>query len=502
MDYFVNARPCDVGISAKYIKKYMSLLKRYNSSTHSVIMARGNKIFFEHYTKPFDKDFSHRMYSVTKSFVSIAIGFLVEDGVISLDDKIVKFFPEDIPENLLENVKNQTVRDMLMMSTGYISKRNNWFKARPDDRVKFYFETSVDAPDDSEEEISRIPGRFFEYDSNGSFILGAMVERVTGKSLAEFLYEKLFDKIGVTSARFLKCPGGHSWSDSALLCTPLDMLKVARFVLNYGEWQGEQILSSDYLKEATSKQIDNAMNGIPQFNAMGYGYKFWRTWQDSFFFNGMGNQFIICVPHKDLILVHTGDNQGYDLAKSVIIDRFFEEIVDNIDIKEIPDDTQNEKELAEYSDNFSLYALEGEKTSPIIDKINGKTYILNENPMGIKKLQFKFSGDKGSFIYENAQGKKELPFKLCENEYCIFPEEGYSLDVGSKPASGNFYKCACSAAFTNEDTFGIMVQAIDDYFGRLYMAFNFKDDTVALNFTKTAEDFFNEYEGYADGKMI
>ena len=91
---FESAKPCEVGISAKFIKKYVSLLEKYELSTHNVIMIRGNKIFFEKYWEPFNADFAHRMYSISKSFVSLAIGFLLEDGLISLDDKIVKYFQE------------------------------------------------------------------------------------------------------------------------------------------------------------------------------------------------------------------------------------------------------------------------------------------------------------------------------------------------------------------------------------------------------------------------
>ena len=496
---FVSAAPCEVGISAKCVKKYISVLEKYGLSTHSLIMARGNKIFFEKYWEPFNKDFPHRMYSVTKSFVAIAIGFLIEENLVSLDDKISKYFADDIPDDINENVKNQTVRDMLMMSTGFSAKNNDWFSARVDDRVKYYFESSAKKLG-LEDEPSRIPGTFFEYDSNGSFILGAMVERISGKSLKDYLQEKLFSKIGVETVKILKCPGGHSWGDSALICTPLDMLKVARFTLNYGNWQGEQILSADYLKEATGKRIDNSIDGNVSLDRFGYGYQFWRTWQDSFFFNGMGCQLMVCVPHKDLIMVYNGDNQGNILAKSIIIDRFFDEIVDNMCDEIVTDDAPFETELKEYTENLKLCHACGDKTSPIVSQINGKTYVLGENRMGIKTVKFEFCGDEGNIEYTNCQGKKVLPFGMCKNVFTLFPQEDYSDEIGSKKAKGNLYKCASSAAWVEERKLGISVQVIDEYFGRLFMSFCFKEDkTIALQFTKCAEDFFNEYYGYADG---
>lgn len=496
---FESAKPCEVGISAKFIKKYVSLLEKYELSTHNVIMIRGNKIFFEKYWEPFNADFAHRMYSISKSFVSLAIGFLLEDGLISLDDKIVKYFPKETDCYIIENVRNQTIRNMLMMSNGYIFWRRYFFDVKPDDRVKMYFEASEE-PVDPMKEVSRKGGTFFEYDSNGSFIMGAMVERVTGKTLIEYLNEKLFSKIGVTSAKMFTCPGGHAWSDSALICTPLDLAKSARFVMNYGKVNGEQILSEDYLRKATARQIDNCIDGVCSFDKQGYGYQFWRTWQNSFFFNGMGCQLGVCVPEKDLILIYNGDNQGNNNSKNIIIDRFFEEIVDNISDEPVFNDEIEQKALEEYCKDLKLYFLKGEKTSAFAEKVNGKTYHLNKNKMGISKIKFTFEKDEGYIEYTNAQGDKKLPFGLGKNVFCLFPEEGYSRDVATVSAKGNFYKCASSGAWSEEHRFNIAVQVIDEYFGRLYMSFCFIDEnTLAINFTKFAEDFFREYHGYADG---
>ena len=496
---FKYTTPESCGISSEHIKKYVSLLEKHGLSTHNVIIARGNDIVFEQYWEPFHAALTHRLYSVTKSFVSIAIGFLLDEGKLSLDDRITDHFKNDTTENLLENVKEQTVRNMLMMSTGFPTARGNWF-ADKGDRVKFYFNRGSGETDQNRE-ISRIPGAFFEYDSNGSFILGTLVERITGKTLLEYLREKLFDKIGVSdSIRCLKCPGGHSWTDSAILSTPLDLLKVARFTLNYGSWDGQQLLSEKYLKDATSALIDNSADGNVSSQSFGYGYQFWRTWQDSFFFNGMGCQLAVCVPHKDMILIYNGDNQGNALAKSVIIDRFFDEIVDTANDTPLPKNEKAEGELLDYCKGLKLFSASGKAFSKTAALVGGKEYTLGKNPMGLIKVRFTFDGDEGVFEYENARGRKRLPFGLCKNVFTKFPES-YSDEIGSHVKEGHEYRSAVSAAWREEDLLGITVQAIDDYFGRLYLAARFlKDGRIALQCTKTAEDFFNGYAGYAEGK--
>ena len=497
---FSYASPKDVGVSAKQIKKYIDILEKYELSTHGIIMARGNKIFFEKYWEPFDKNFAHRMYSVTKSVVSLAIGFLVQEGKLSLSDKISAFFSDIVPNDLYENVKNQTIEDMLMMSTGVASKRPSWFSSHNGDRLKYYF--NINTGELKPSEYSKRPGCFFTYDSNGSFVLCALVERLTGKTLMEYMKEKLFTGLGISEgARFLKCPGGHTWGDSALICTPLDLLKIARFTLNYGKIGDEQILSEKYMREAISKKTDNSSMGMLSSSEFGYGYQIWRTWNNSFFFSGMGCQYAVCVPDSDVILIYTGDNQGNSIAESVIIDRFFEEIIETVDMN-FDDEISNE-ELEAGLKELKLPYQKGAYHTSKAEQINGQAFKLEENPMGITELALELGDGLGKLKYRNAQGEKCLKFGIGKNEFSIFPEEGFSGETGGVRQDGNYYKCAASAAWVEEETLGIKVQIIDDYFGRLYIRLCFKgENEIAVMMSNCAEDFMKTYSGYADGKAM
>ena len=109
--------PEKAGISSKHVLNFYKKLESYNLSTHSVILARGNDIFSECYYEPFNKNYFHRMYSMTKSFVSIAIGFCEQDGLLSLDDKIVKYFSEFVNEKTDEKMLDNTILDLLKMQS-------------------------------------------------------------------------------------------------------------------------------------------------------------------------------------------------------------------------------------------------------------------------------------------------------------------------------------------------------------------------------------------------
>ena len=172
-----HTTPEKAGISSQNVQKFIEILEKNNLATHNVILARGNDIFFEHYWTPFHKNFQHRLYSVSKSFVSLAIGFLEQDGLLNLDDSIEKYFPREVALQSDERVRKQTIRHMLMMSTARPSRK--WLRVKTDDRVSQYFEDC--------ELASRHSGAFFTYDSTATFVLGAMVERLTGMELMDYL---------------------------------------------------------------------------------------------------------------------------------------------------------------------------------------------------------------------------------------------------------------------------------------------------------------------------
>lgn len=470
------ATPEEMGISSANIQKYIDILESSRLATHDLIILRKGKIVFEHYWAPFHRDFKHRMYSVTKSFVSLAIGFLEQEGKIGLDDPISKYFPKESAHSH-PYLRAQTIRHMLMMATAMPNA--NYFRDKPADRVVHYFDKPALGAKPS--------GTVYNYDSEGSFILGALVERVSGMKLMEYLKVQLFDKIGVGEVDCLQCPGGHSWSDSALICRPIDLLRVAEFCMN----KGEGILNEEYITAATSRQIDNASGGYGEFDDQGYGYQIWRNRDNSFFFNGMGCQFALCIPDKEMVMVYNGDNQGNNHAKKIIFDHFFDLIARPAGDPLPPAPPVN-------TEGLTLFHATGEQHAALEQEISGKIYKMEENSMGITELSVTFEGDRGILHYTNAQGKKELAFGLCKNIYGDFPQAGYSDRVGSQPGN-RLYHCAASGAWVGEKNLFIKVQIIDTYFGNLNINIGFEGAGIGILMTKNAEWFLMEYEGFAGG---
>ena len=486
---FKTVTPESAGISSKNVLKFLKTLDSYHLSTHSVIMARGENIFAECYYAPFTKDFKHRMYSVSKSFVSIAVGLAAEDGLLSLDDKFVKFFPEYVNEKTDDNIKEMTIRDMLAMSTSEYHHLN-WFITGTNDRCEVYFRRGSD----------KIPGTLYQYDSPASFMLCAIVENLTGKKFLDYLKEKFLNDIGFSKDSYcLNVPGGHSFGDSGVICTARDLLLFARFVMNKGEWNGKRYMNEEYLSEATKKQVSNDYAGLVSYNTYGYGYQIWMAPRGGFAFVGMGDQFAICIPDKDFIFIINSDNQGNGYSRTVLYHSLVNDIIDCLG-EPLKEDEKSKKELDGYIKNAKLMHLYENEYGGFANKINGVRYNITKSDMGIEYIKFDFKEDTGTMSYKNAQGEKCLKFGICKNEFSKFPEMGYPNMTAAVSEEGNMYGCAASADWIEEKKLRIKVQIIDKYYGNISMVFSFKDDRISVYMEKHAEAFLNEYNGFAEGR--
>ena len=484
--------PEKAGISSADVLNFYKFIDGCHLSTHSVIMARGDEIFTECYYEPFDEHFLHRMYSVSKSFVSIAVGFCEQDGLLSLDDPMAKYFEEYLKDKPEEYRPTSTIRELLRMETT-IEEPINWFRTGCQDRTAVYFDKTAD----------KYPNTLFKYDSPGSYMLCVIVEKVTGKPFLKYLQEKVLDDIGFSkNAYCIKAPGGHSFGDSGVMCTARDLLLFARFVMNKGTFNGKRYLNKKYIEKATEMSVKNNDMGFMRHDGFGYGYQFWGAPDGCFAMLGMGNQIALCDPKHDFIFIINSDNQGHPYNYEHIFMALYLNIIRKLSNGEaLPENELAKAELDSYIANKKLFFLDEAKESPFSEKINGKIFDCDENPMGIKWFRLDFDGDKGSFTYENAQGEKSFSFGFGYNVFDKFPQDNYSDLIATIPEPGHRYAAAFSADWPEEQKLRVRVQIIDKYFGNLGIVFGFRDEnTVSVRMAKKAEAFLREYEGIMNAK--
>ncbi len=479
------AIPEELGIPSGCVQKLIESFNENGLYMHSFLLVRHGKIAAEGYWAPFTQDTKHRMYSSTKSFVAGAIGLLYDEGKLDLCDPVHKFFPEFPPETLHPYVLETTVRDLLTMSSPHITT----YSLHKDEWVKSFFEAKPNRPG----------GTVFRYDTSATYILDVIVERLTGQPFIEYMKDKMLREVGFSEdARCVESPDGYSWGGSGLLCTTRDMARYAYILLNKGKACGKQLLSEEYVSQATSMQVPTS-HCRQQPNSYGYGYQIWRHRDTAFAFNGMGNQIAVCYPDKDLIFVCTADNQGNGYSYKVIYDTLYYEIVKNLSDGPLPENASDFAKLQDTVSSISLQLPEGMAESPLQKEFDGVEYVLEENPMGIEKLSVSFTEKGGVLRYTNVRGDKEIPFGLGEYKEGEFPETHYSgIRIGTPLGKG--YKMLAAGVWPSETNLVIRVNIVDDYFGNLTVTLGYRDDKIGVTMDKFAEGFLEDYMGIAGGK--
>jgi len=311
-------------VPEKAVVGFLEKLETERCRLHGFAMLDRGKMLAEGYWAPFTASSLHRMYSAGKSFVSLAIGLLQEEGKLSLDHDICRYFPDKCPEEGVCHggdasrgcspwLAQMTIRQMLTMTTCH---RKTTYKQYKGDWVESFFRV----------EPTNLPGAIFSYDTSATHVLSALAERLSGKKLMDYLREKCFDKIGVSQeAYFLPDPAGVSQGGSGLNCTLRDLLAVAELVMNGGIYRGERLLPEGYIREATACQVPTFHQ--PAYDEQfGYGYQIWRGRHDSFYFYGIGGQMAVCLPKEQFILVTMGDTLDNKNGIKDIFDAFFEMI--------------------------------------------------------------------------------------------------------------------------------------------------------------------------------
>lgn len=481
---FTKSTPESAGISSRQILKFLKVINSHGFAAHSVLISRGDKIICEAYWKPFDKTVKHRMYSQTKSYVGIAVRLLADEGKIHLDDPVIKYFPDKLPETVHPYLQKMTIRNMLMMRTCYDEHGIDWFTSGTDDRVRLYFS----------QRAVLYPGTQYNYDSMGSFVLGALVERLSGMKFLDYMREKCLRDIGFSEDAYcLKCPGGHSWADSALICTPRDMLSYAKLIGNRGKWDGRQIIPEKIIDEVFEDFSDCYSCGLQSYTRRGYIGQLWKYYGNTFGFNGMHDQYSIHNADTDITFTCTSGNYRSDESRELMVSYLYTEIIEPAR-DSMEEDAEGFKELEDYIASLELITAHGEKSSPVEEEINGKTFIAEPNKMGIEKFSFLF-GDECEFRYTNGQGDKTIRLGRLENIYQKFPQTGYSGEFGGQVCEGHMYDCAASFGWGCGNQMNMLIQIIDEYIGNLYINFSFLDGHGRIKMVGDAENFLNEYNG-------
>lgn len=295
--------PSAAGLDSSAVLQLAEKLAEANC--HSFMIVRHQHVVAEGWWAPYRKDYRHTLFSLTKSFTSTAIGFAVEEGLLSIQDPVVKFFPEVLPCKPCEYMTKMTVRDLLTMSTGHTKEpisfsalsRSQEDRHSDDDHLYTFLTSYVD----------KEPGSVFLYNTPATFMCGAILHALTGQTVFEYLKPRLLDPLGITNYHSeVNSKGLNPAGFGAHLCTE-DIAKFGLFLLNRGTWNGKRLLSASWIDEATRRQVDNSNHpsGSIEWQS-GYGYQFWRCSPPGVYRgDGAFGQFCVVMPEHDAVVAIT-----------------------------------------------------------------------------------------------------------------------------------------------------------------------------------------------------
>jgi CubicO group peptidase (beta-lactamase class C family) len=314
-DHLPRSTPEKENVSVEGIQAYLDALSDNHIEIHSIMVVRNGKVAYEQWLNGGSPDSIHQMQSVSKSFTASAVAFAIEEGLFKLDDKIISFFPEELPDTISPYLAQLSIRNLLMMAVGQKTEPtrqgNNW--------IKNFFEMPITIE----------PGTYFFYNSLGTFMLSAIIQKTSGQALLDYLTPRLFEPLHIKDISWTKMPQKFVVNEGAggLFIKTEDMAKFGLLFLQKGIWNGKQLLPKGWVEQASAYQIESypgsAVMGMhyPESEwGQGYGFQMWRCKHNAYRADGAFGQFIFVMPEKNTVIAITSNSRNTEKEISLVWD--------------------------------------------------------------------------------------------------------------------------------------------------------------------------------------
>jgi CubicO group peptidase (beta-lactamase class C family) len=395
-----TSAPEEQGIDSAKLGEVLGQLRLGTESVHSLLVIRNGFVVLDASSYPFRPDQPHWLYSAVKSITSTLVGVAIDRGYIeSVDQSIWDFFSQADTANMDERKAAITLRHLLTHTSGLMMwSREDYamYDLTADDQS--WVQYVLDMP------MTAAPGMQFNYLDANTQLLSAIIGQVTGMSAADFAQEVLFAPLDMTPSAWRADPQGVSWGGDGLALSPYDMAKLGYLYLHHGEWDGQQIVSPEWVAAATAVQTGTSISEA-------YGYLWWVGdfgVYPNFLARGHGGQEIWVVPDQDLIVVLTGDNA---IAGPTWIDAFIMPAI--VSDEALPANPQAYAELtAKVAAMAEPVAAEVPALSAAVADVAGRRIALAENPLRWESLSLSFADDEAVLSVNVAGIPLELPFGL------------------------------------------------------------------------------------------
>lgn len=323
------------GMDSAQMAAMFDTIKTFNYDVHHVQVIRNGYTVAECHYGPYEAEDSHIVYSITKSVTSALIGKAIEEGYIkSVDDKVLNYFPNHTIQNVSDYKSAMTIKDLLTMRTGFDWLENGDYSNPNNSTALFHrsenpIQYMLDLP------VVEAPGKTFNYSTGATHLLSGILTAATQKSAEAYAKEKLWEPLGITSAYWGKDNQNINEGGSRSFYTSGDLAKIGYLFLNNGNWDGQQVLSKEWVKESTTIQVETP-KGPAGYG--GYGYQWWKNPYDGYSARGYGGQFLFVLPETNLVVVFMGNfNSSYFKPESMVKEYLIPACVSETALKENPE---------------------------------------------------------------------------------------------------------------------------------------------------------------------
>ena len=329
------------GISSEAVRSYIEAADAQINTLHSFMLVRHGHVIAEAWWQPESADKKHVMWSLSKSFNSTAVGLAIEEGKLSLEDRVLKFFPNEAPAEPSENLKAMRVRDLLTMSGGH------------DVEPKFDVTVGPTVKDILAHPVVHAPGTYFRYNSPGSYTLSAIVTKATGLKVLDYLTPRLFEPLGIESPDWGSTAEGYNFGGWGLFIPTEDIAKFGQLYLQKGKWNGKQLLPEKWVEAATSKQVDNSKAPSARTTdwQQGYGFQFWRCQHNCFRGDGRDGQICLVMPDQDAVIAITAQTAQMQTE----LDLVWEKLLPAFKPEPLPANAAEQEKLKQASAKLSAH---------------------------------------------------------------------------------------------------------------------------------------------------
>jgi CubicO group peptidase (beta-lactamase class C family) len=430
---FPRSAPEAQGISSSAILGFVEEAEQKLDALHSIMIVRHGQVVAEGWWGPYAADEPHMLFSLSKSFTSTAVGLAIADGKLRVDDPVLGFFPDEAPAQPSANLKAMRVRDLLTMATGHHEEDVRDFPYTGEESVVKNF---LARP------VSHKPGTFFFYNTPASYMLSAIVQKVTGQPVVDYLRPRLFEPLGIANPTWEASKQGVSMGGFGLSVRTEDIARFGQLYLQKGMWQGKQLVPAAWVETATSRQMSNGSSPASDWE-QGYGYQFWRSRHGFYRGDGAHGQFCLILPQYDAVIAITSGTRDMGSVMNLVWDR----LVPALKAEALPADAAAKRKLAEKVATLKLRMPSGTAASATAQTVAAKRYTFDKNPQMIESIALEAASPAGALSFAMRIAGADQRIAASHNAW----------QKGTLMVSGAPNAIAASGAWTSPDTYTLTV---------------------------------------------